>query len=199
MGGKLYLVYDTETTGLPKNWGAPVEDVENWPRIVQFCFGIYNEKGKEISFSNFIIIPEGFEIPAAVAEIHGVTQERAMAEGVSIKNAMAIFAAAALMSNAYVAHNIGFDRKVVGAEIERIKKLFGTGNDFIPLMEELDTMKNGTALCKIPGARGGYKWPKLQELHMELFGENFDGAHDAMNDVRACAKCFFEMKKRNLI
>ena len=28
----MYLFFDTETTGLPKRWNAPVTDLENWPR-----------------------------------------------------------------------------------------------------------------------------------------------------------------------
>jgi len=31
---KMYLFFDTETTGLPRNWKAPVTDLDNWPRMV---------------------------------------------------------------------------------------------------------------------------------------------------------------------
>jgi hypothetical protein len=34
----MYLFFDTETTGLPKSWKAPVTDVNNWPRLVQLAF-----------------------------------------------------------------------------------------------------------------------------------------------------------------
>ena len=41
--------------------------------------------------------------------------------------------------------------------------------------------------------------PKLQELHRKLFGCDFDNAHDALSDIRATEKCFWEMRKRKLI
>lgn len=52
--------------------------------------------------------------------------------------------------------------------------------------------------CALPGSQG-YKWPKLIELHEKLFGETFVDAHDARVDVKACARCFFELKKRNVL
>jgi hypothetical protein len=60
-------------------------------------------------------------------------------------------------------------------------------------------MELSTEILKLPNPRGGYKWPNLTELHTYLFGKGFDGAHDAMADVKACANCFFELKKRKLI
>ncbi len=57
-------------------------------------------------------------------------------------------------------------------------------------------MIQGTDILKIPSRKGsGYKWPKLEELHNFLFKEGFDGAHDALNDVMATSKCYFEMNK----
>jgi DNA polymerase III epsilon subunit-like protein len=59
-------------------------------------------------------------------------------------------------------------------------------------------MQESTAFCKIPGPYG-YKWPKLMELHQKLFNEGFDGAHDAMNDVLACGRSFFELQRLGVI
>lgn len=194
----MYLIFDTETTGLPKNWSAPAEDFDNWPRIVQLCFGLYEEDGKEISFNNFIIKPEGFVIPDEAAIIHGITTERALKEGLNLNFALVMLAASSFVASHHVAHNIGFDKKIVCAEIERLRNS-GVEEAFFMEREEIDTMIYGTDLCKIAGPKGGFKWPKLNELHQFLFNEAFDGAHDAMNDVRACARCFFEMKKRGII
>ena len=57
------------------------------------------------------------------------------------------------------------------------------------------TMKETTDLCKLPGRYGNYKWPKLQELHKHLFGENFVGAHDAMFDIKATMRCYYKLKE----
>lgn len=57
-------------------------------------------------------------------------------------------------------------------------------------------MTSSTNLCKLPSPYGnGYKWPQLPELHNHLFNCSFGNAHNALYDVKACAKCFFELKK----
>ena len=59
----MYLFFDTETTGLPRNWKAPVTDLNNWPRLVQLAYLLYDNKGNKISGGDFIIKPNGFTIP----------------------------------------------------------------------------------------------------------------------------------------
>ena len=59
----MYLIYDTETTGLPKNFSAPVTDSENWPRLVQVAWQLHNSMGELIEVKNFVIRPVDFTIP----------------------------------------------------------------------------------------------------------------------------------------
>ena len=92
-----------------------------------------------------------------------------------------------------IAHNINFDAKVTGCEFLRI----GSRNP-IPRLKQMCTMESSTKYCKLPG-NYGYKWPNLSELHVKLFGIDFDGAHEALADIEATAKCFWEMKKLKLI
>ncbi len=47
--------------------------------------------------------------------------------------------------------------------------------------------------------QAGYKRPKLEELHLLLFDEDFDNAHDALADTEACMRCFFELVERGVI
>lgn len=62
------------------------------------------------------------------------------------------------------------------------------------------TMLESVYHCKIPfGYKKGYKWPKLTELYKTLFNEEFEGAHGALADIEATAKCFFELKKLGVI
>ena len=50
----MYLFFDTETTGLPKNWKVPATDLNNWPRMIQLAYLIYDRKGNKISSKDFI-------------------------------------------------------------------------------------------------------------------------------------------------
>ena len=81
----MYLFFDTETTGLPINWNAPISDFSNWPRIVQIAWAHYDENGKEIKSKSYIIKPENFFIPIESARVHGITTEIANEKGVAIK------------------------------------------------------------------------------------------------------------------
>ena len=46
-----FIIFDVETTGLPIKRNAPISDLNNWPRIVQLAFGIYQSNGRSIQRS----------------------------------------------------------------------------------------------------------------------------------------------------
>jgi len=190
-----YLFFDTETTGLPRDWNASVNDVDNWPRIVQISWVIY-KNGTKISSSDFIIKPEGFKIPVESSDIHGVTTERAEKEGVSLRAVLTEFQNLIEQADLIIAHNISFDEKIVGAEFIR-KNM----SDSLESKKTICTMKRSTDFCAIPSSNGysDYKWPKLSELYMKLFDAEFEDAHNSLADVNATAKCFWEMKKRGIL
>lgn len=196
-----YLFFDTETTGVPKNYKAPASDVDNWPRMVQLAFILTDESGNVIIEHSQIIKPVGFEIPDAVVKIHGITNERAQAEGEEIGVVLNRFHDNLCLAynlddpGHLVAHNMNFDVKIISAEMFRFNPSM-----VLPIIgiDRICTMQKTTNLLRLPG-QYGYKWPKLQELHSYLFGSEFEGAHDAMADIRATAKCFFELKKRGQI
>ena len=191
----MYLVYDTETTGLPKNWNAPITDSDNWPRMVQISWQIHDKKGDLIEVKNYIIKPEGYTIPYTVVKVHGITTERAQKQGVALDFVLEEFNKALEQSQFVVGHNIGFDNNIIGAEFHR--KNIATQ---LSQIGTIDTKDDGTDYCQLPGGRGGkYKWPKLGELHKKLFGEEFAEAHNAAADVEATARCFLEMIRLKII
>lgn len=190
----MYLVFDTETTGLPKNYQAPLDDFSNWPRIVQLAWSLYDSDGNHWESYNYIIKPDGFIISEEVAKIHRITQERALAEGVELRVALEHFISDVKKSEHLVGHNIDFDDKVTGCELMRM----GLENPLLTA-HKICTMKSSVMVCKIDNGRGGYKWPNLTELYRHLFKADFPEAHDAVFDVRACAECFFELKRRGVI
>ena len=193
LNGPFYLFFDTETTGVPRDWKAPVTNFDNWPRIVQLAWLIYDSNGTQILKNEFIIKPSGFEIPIEASNVHGITTEFALENGVPIEEALLKFEKNCEKSKYLIAHNINFDSKVISSEYLRI-----FSRNPISKLEKMCTMESSTNYCKIPG-NYGYKWPKLSELHVKLFGVDFEGAHDALADIEATAKCFWEMRKLKII
>ncbi len=188
-----YVFFDTETTGLPRSWKAPVTDLSNWPRLVQIAWESYGSDGEKIGGENFIIKPEGFTIPADAAKVHGIFTKRAEKEGAPLRDVLRKFYDAANEAEVVVAHNISFDEKIIGAEFLR-KNM----PNILDSKKKICTMEKSTNLCAIPG-KYGFKWPKLAELHQKLFGADFEEAHNAAVDIRATARCFFEMRKRGVL
>ncbi len=188
-----YCFFDTETTGLPKNFSAPTTDVDNWPRLVQLSWILTDER-KEISRADFVIRPDGFTIPEESSNVHGITTERALKEGIGVKEAIYYFLGAARCADCLVGHNITFDTHVVGAEFVRI-----WNKDYIFGMKTFDTMKSSVDFCAIEGAYGRYKWPKLMELYQKLFGREFEDAHNSMADISATAECFWALREKGII
>ena len=186
-----YLFFDTETTGLPRNWYAPVEDLDNWPRLVQLAWVLFKD-GIKIESTDLIIKPEGFEIPIESSNIHGITTEIASKQGVFLHEALSRFRDLIEKADFLVAHNISFDEMIIGAEFLREKM-----KNSLAGKQKICTKEISTDFCAIPGTNGkiGYKWPKLSELHKKLFGNEFEDSHNALADVEATAKCFWEMKK----
>ena len=191
----MYLIFDTETTGLPQNYNAPLTDFDNWPRLVQLAWQLHDDKGKLIAHQNLIVRPEGFTIPYNSVQIHGITTERALEEGLPLQEALEIFKEDIAKAQHGIGHNIEFDYNIVGCEYLRM----AMENALEPL-PQLDTKLISTDYCAIPGGRGGqFKWPTLTELHTKLFGVGFDDAHDAAYDVDATARCFFGLLKESVI
>lgn len=187
------LFFDTETTGIPRNYKAPASDLRNWPRLVQLAWLVTDHEGQELAAREHIIKPDGFVIPADAARIHGIGNERALREGEDLAAVLQDFMADLAAADLLVAHNVAFDEKIVGAELLRV----GLANT-VERKPRLCTMQSSTAFCRLPGPYGD-KWPTLAELHGKLFGEVFTGAHRALVDVRACARCFFQLRKLGVV
>ena len=191
----MFLIFDTETTGLPKDFNAPLTDFENWPRLVQLAWQIHNEKGEIVEVESYIVKPDGFVIPWGSEKVHGISTERANKEGHPVKFVLNKFNEALDKINTNIGHNLDFDNSIVGSEMLRngISTALSDKNT-------VDTQHVSTNYCALPGGRGGnFKWPKLEELYFKLFGENFDAAHNAAADVQATARCFFELIRIGIV
>ena len=186
----MYLIFDTETTGLPKNWKAPISDTDNWPRCVQIAWQLHDELGNLVEANSFIIKPHGYDIPYESEKIHGISTQLAELEGEKLEIVLKEFNNSISKSKFIIGHNVNFDLNVIGCEFHRLNTLSN-----IELTDVLDTCTETTAtLCKLPGGRGGkFKLPTLTELHEFLFSAPFQDAHNATADVEATARCFLEL------
>ncbi|TXG36758.1 DNA polymerase III subunit alpha [Seonamhaeicola maritimus] len=186
----MYLIFDTETTGLPKRWDAPITDTDNWPRCIQIAWQLHDAMGNCIEHQDYLVQPEGFNIPYDAEKIHGISTELAQEQGVTLSEVLEKFNEALGKTKFIVGQNVKFDLNIMGAEFVR-------GDVANPLQElpVLDTCTEHTAnLCQIPGGRGGrFKLPTLTELHEHLFNAPFAEAHNATADVEATTRCFLEL------
>lgn len=190
----MFLIFDTETTGLPQNFNAPITDFENWPRAVQIAWQLHDLDGKVVEVKDFVIKPEGFDIPYNAAKIHGITTEVAEHYGVSLAEAMAEFSKDVARSTFLVGHNVQFDINILGCEYLRMG-----GSNLLEGMAKIDTSNETAQYCQLPGGRGGgYKYPKLEELHFKLFNQGFAEAHNAVADVEATTRAFLELVRIGL-
>ncbi len=186
----MYLIFDTETTGLPKKWAAPISDTDNWPRCVQIAWQLHDEMGNFLEHQDYLIQPEGFNIPYDAERIHGISTELAQQQGVSLREMLDKFNTALSKAKFIVGQNLGFDVNIMGCEFYRL----GIQSP-MSSMPILDTCTEVTAsLLKLPGGRGGkFKLPTLTELHQYLFNQPFAEAHNATADVEATTRCFLEL------
>lgn len=182
----MYLVFDTETTGKPKKYNAPMTDLDNWPRVTQLAWEAYNYEGKPFASYSQLIKPDGWEIPKEKFFIdNGMSTERCEAEGVPIQHAIHGIIEFMDQCKYLIAHNMKFDHPVLGAEMIRYK---------------MRPKNKPVKICTLEAARSNSRGKNnLTDLHARLLGFGFDGAHEAMADVRACSRVFFKMKELNII
>jgi DNA polymerase III epsilon subunit-like protein len=186
----MYLFFDTETTGLPLDWNAPAEQ---FPRLVQLAYLLFDKDKTLYRSDNFIIKPEGFEIPKSVSDLHGITTEIALNEGENLKEILNIFVEHLNNTKYIIGHNLSFDRKIIRGEFIRNSIEYNSDDKI-----KICTMNSSRKYCNIKGVRGT-KLPTLQELHIKLFGKSFEEAHNALADVNATSNCFWKMEELGLL
>lgn len=195
----MILVWDTETTGLP-DFKAP-SDAAHQPHIVQLAAILVDpETLIERAAIDLIVKPDGWVIPDDVAAIHGITTETAASCGVPEQAVVALFIALKAQAAIEVAHNISFDRRIMRIAMLRM----GLARDEVEAMEGGEsycTMRSSTSIINLPPTgkmvAAGFskpKPPKLSECVRHFFGEDLEGAHNALNDVRACARVYFHLQ-----
>jgi len=193
----LAIFFDTETTGLPL-FKEPSEH-PGQPHIVQLAALLIDlDTRKTISSMNVIVRPDGWTIPDEVAAIHGITTAHAKDVGIPEKLAVDMFMD--LWSNRLrIAHNEQFDARIIRIALMRF---YGeiTANNWKAGKSEC-TQLLSTPILKLPPTekmkavgRNHHKSANLREAYRHFMGEDFENAHSAMADVRACIQVYFGIK-----
>lgn len=180
----LILIYDTETTGIPI-WDIPSDD-PNQPHLVQLTAGIYEKSSEKlVHLINYVIAPQGWEIPLATIELHGITNEFAHQYGVSESYALSSLN---FLWQGYekVGHNISFDNRIIRIGLKR---------NFEEAV--VDRWKESKSFCTMIEAQKilGGKRLKLSELYRKLFDKEMPEKHDSLTDMFACAEIYFKLQK----
>ena len=191
--------FDTETSGLP-DFNARARDPKQ-PHIVQAAAIVTDDAGNELEQFNVIVKPDGWTIPKEVSDIHGITNEIALANGIPERDVAAMILDMIRRTSPLVCHNITFDKFIARIAMRRFDLISDADDAWWKALPTFCTMRATTPLCKLPNPYGysSYKWPKLQEAHKHCFGSEFDGAHDAMADVRACARVYRWLQERKQV
>lgn len=190
------VAFDTETTGLP-DWKNP-SDGPSQPHLVQLG-AIRADVTTEVHLETLdvIIKPDGWIIPDEVAEIHGITTERAMDEGIPEDEAIDTFLAMR-GDHLRVAHNRTFDQRILRIALMRYR----SDEEVIAWAEKDDfdcTMLMAKPIMELPPrGRWGWRNPTLAAALKHFTGEELEDAHTAMADTQACLKIWFAMTNQTI-
>ena len=200
----MILFFDTETTGIRKGGFIP--------RVVQIGALMTDDNGKTVGELNLLLLPDGFEnIPVEASNVHGFSTDFVKKHGVDRYMALSAFFAMMEQADTVVAHNAEYDMDLLQIETDYYKDIHNDAQAGTIWQEILSdakvfcTMLNTRDIMKLPlseaqasffkdkGITQQYKNPRLQEAHIHFMGYDFEGAHDAMADVRACKDVYFKL------
>ena len=207
------LVFDTETTGLPKSKIINPDTLNLWPHIVQFSYVIYDTALNDIVESKDAIvkIKDGITIPEDSIKIHGVTNEISQKNGINIEFILNEFFYHLRNVDLLVGHNISFDINMIKVELLRFiyetncnileneEKAYKYNLHFLTNYKNIScTMQSSIDLCNIKAinkfGKEYIKFPKLLELHQKLFDSTPNNLHNSFNDILVTLRCFMKLK-----
>jgi DNA polymerase III epsilon subunit-like protein len=179
------LIFDTETTGLPRIRVPAMMEPNNWPHIVSISWVILNSDTNVIEKQkSYIIKPLNWTIPEDSVKIHGITTERANAEGKQLSSVIGEFLAEP--HDLLVAHNLEFDLNVIYNAIRWDLELpFKHMNK-----PSCCTMELSRDICNLNPIFGKPKSPKLSELYEFVFKKqpNKNSLHNSLYDTLILAE-----------
>jgi DNA polymerase III epsilon subunit-like protein len=216
------LIFDTETTGLPKTKLLTKEVLHLLPFIVQLSYVIFNTVTNRIEViqDHIINIPLDIQISPESTNIHGITKEITLSKGKALKDILFQFIEDYESCDLLVGHNLSFDVNMLKMETMRLiqtslyfEKLYleefleklimesnnnSNSNSNSNNSKHYCTMKKTITYCnlKVIDKKGKeyIKFPKLSELHKKMFGYIPKNLHNSLHDVLVCLRCFYQIE-----
>jgi hypothetical protein len=213
-----FLVFDTETTGLPSIKFIGPRYLDQWPHIVQFSYVIYDNISNTLEINdNIIKIQDNIDISQESIAIHGITKKMTKKYGVKLDEVFQKFFQYVQVADYIIGHNIEFDINMV--RVELLRKIYKSGNVRVfhnieetgeiqlwkIYLNELQnreniicTMKTNTDFCNIQAlskyGKSYIKWPTLIQLHNKLFSTEPKMLHDSFVDILVTLRCYMKTK-----
>lgn len=185
------MFIDTETSGLPKNWSAPYSAKNNWPYAVQVSWIIYTKEGVEVKVEDHYIKNSDFQISSSSQNVHRISRNFLVANGENRKDVMQLLASDIMHYKPMVlGHFMKFDYHMAGVEFYRS----GLEN-YMEQQPLYCTMLATTFMVNNPHR----KYLRLTDLYTTLFATPIEDQHNALEDARATAACFFELVKKGVV
>lgn len=174
------VIFDTETTGFITSVDAPLH---TQPKIIELFALKVNDQTLEIEGELEMLMDPKQALDEEIIKVTGLKDEDLKGKGEFPAHYKAIsdFWFGQRFS---VGHNVTFDCDMLEVELRRI----GKANRFPWSPNRICTVE---ASEHYMGRR-----LKLIDLHAYLFGEGFEQAHRARNDVMATYRCVKEMVRR---
>jgi DNA polymerase III epsilon subunit-like protein len=206
------LVFDTETTGLPKSKIMNPDTLNLWPYTVQFSYVIYDTNLNDIVVSSdkIVKLKDGITMPEDSIKIHGITTEISQKNGINIETIINEFFSHLRDVDLLVGHNVSFDINMIKVELLRLiyEAKFISENEVKECKYNLHfltnykniccTLQESIDLCNIKAidkfGKEYTKFPKLLELHQKLFESVPNNLHNSFNDILVTLRCFMKLK-----
>lgn len=189
---KEYLLFvDLETSGRPDSLNHPVTAEDRWPYILQVAWQVYDTGGNLIKTENHYVYDERVVIDKDSQRLHGLSKDTLASIGEERKTVMRQLSRhLRRFQPTIVGHFVEFDSKMLQVAMKRA----GLKN----IVKDLPHFCTMAATSEY-SFQVNRTYPKLDELHLRLFQEKMENMHNALSDVKATARCFFELVKRGEI
>lgn len=186
-----FLVIDTETSGLPKNWQAPYAETDNWPYIIQIAWIIYNQNHEEVKRENHFIYYKNIDIAESATAIHQITADFLIKNGEDKQTVLNLLISdLSTYKPLVIGHFVAFDLQMLNVEFYRLGQThaLNTLSYFCTMMASTPFVRN-PKIAQL----------KLNEFYIELFNEVPKQIHNALADAILTARIFFYLLKANLV